>query len=232
MKALLKTGLVVALLGVVACTGGGDDDDDTIPGTPDAGVNLTPDADTTPVCSVIPTYGDIGTIPDTINAERKVEGENESVTLGVGVNADQDGFVLELYKGFTVFQAGIVPGTYQLTGEELNYASCGVCVRFFGDAAPGAPGQDFMATGGTVTITEVGATGSGRLKATLSNLTFTHVTIDGTTFNSTPVGDGCDTAMTGAVIDSPIVAAAPKPGAPTASTRISRESATGPSPHR
>jgi hypothetical protein len=50
----------------------------------------------------------------------------------------------------------------------------------------------YMATGGTLTITSLTPTITGKV----SNATFTHVTIDEKSAESTPVGD-CDSAVTG-----------------------------------
>jgi hypothetical protein len=199
--------------------------DDSGTGTPDAGVVL-PDApanlpDGAPVCSVNPSYtvqAIVGDATNMISLRNTPAGANtpEVDVMGVGLNQDQDGFQIEMYSNAGVFQAagGIKPGTYQLTGAELNYATCGLCVRFFGDATQAAPGADFMATAGTVNITELGAVGTGRFKATLSGVTFEHVTIDPNTFTSTPVGDNCNTAFGADVsIDVPVVAAM-KPGQP------------------
>ena len=43
----------------------------------------------------------------------------------------QDILSFENYNGFGVFTTQIVPGSFQITGEELNYATCGVCPRIF-----------------------------------------------------------------------------------------------------
>jgi hypothetical protein len=217
MKAFLKIGLMAALMGVVAC--GGDDGGDDVTPTPDAkpapDANVGPDA--APVCSVNMAGYQVGAIMgDATNmiTLQHTAGMNENYNMGVAFNMDQDGFLLEMYKGFGVFQASIVPGTYQLTGAELNYATCGLCLRFFGNSTQGNPGQSFMATAGTVNITDLGPDGTGRFKATLSGVTFEHVTIDPMTFQSTPVNDGCTTSFSGDVtIDVPVVTAM-KPGQP------------------
>ena len=67
------------------------------------------------------------------------------------------------------------------------------------DCAPDSPngsGEFFMATGGMLNITAISQT---TIRGTLSNVTFTHVTIANTgpspTFVSTPVGDDCDTRI-------------------------------------
>jgi hypothetical protein len=217
MKKMANIGTVMLGLAVMSgclIVGGKDDDDDDDAPSIDAGITPTPDA--AAACSVTATYpgGTItGDATNMITAE--VQGAGEVITLGIAFNTDQDGILVELYKGAGVFAGGIVPGTYALTGAELNYKTCGLCVRFFGNSTIQNPGQDFMPTAGSVTITEVGPSGTGRLKATLNGLTFTHVTIaPSPDFTSTPVNDGCNTAFAAPVtIDVPIVAKT-KPGAP------------------
>lgn len=63
-----------------------------------------------------------------------------------------------------------------------------------------------MATGGTVTVAVVGTALGQQLTGTLSNLTFAHVTIDQSTFMSTPVGDGCTSSITSASFDGTLEA--------------------------
>ena len=69
----------------------------------------------------------------------------------------------------------------------------------------GGTGAFFMATGGTITISAVSAT---TLSGTLSNVTFTHVTIANTgatpTFQSTPVNDSCDTRINSLSFTAPV----------------------------
>ncbi len=203
MNLLHKTGLLAALALScgVACGGGSDSPADASP----------PDAKPV-VCKMLPSYPGAN-IPASINAERSAPaGGTEVVRIGVGFNNEQDGFELQLYAGSGVFASGIKTGTFPLTGAELNYKTCGVCVLAFGDAMgpspPNPPAEEYFATAGTVEITEVGPTGAGNLKATLKGIKFEHVTINQTTAESTPVNDGCKTEFTSdMVINSPIVAA-------------------------
>jgi hypothetical protein len=112
-----------------------------------------------------------------------------------------DAFQLELYKGFGIFtDTEIVPGTYTLSGTELNYATCGVCPRIFSnvDTASGMAQEQYFVTGGSVTITQV----NPNLQFTVSDLTFVEVTINETTFESTPVVDGCESAIASMTFDA------------------------------
>jgi hypothetical protein len=109
---------------------------------------------------------------------------------------------IELYKGFGVFTTGIVPGTYLLAGAELNYATCGSCVMIFTnhDSATGEFTHRYFQTGGTLVLGSV----SGDLTGVLSGASFETVTINPTTFESMPAGDGCETHLDSLGFDSPI----------------------------
>jgi hypothetical protein len=207
---------VVALLGAIAFTacGGGDevgDDDagDVIDAGPmpdarengfeeDAGPPL-------PRCAAPVSYGDLGLIPPQFSQAAlrfTQDGEVQKVIYQALLNDDTDLLVVELFDHFGVFAGGLRTGIFELTGEELDYATCGVCIRVFGDIGPlGDVRQVFMATSGTVEIREVGLSQNGHLQATLIDLTFEHVNIDPRTFESTPVNDGCESAIEGAHLD-------------------------------
>ena len=117
-----------------------------------------------------------------------------------------DILIVEFYTGFAPFgtsqaPTAVVPGTYQLTGSQLQYADCGVCLRIGtnADSGTGMYEDDYMVTGGTVTVTAVDNRVGGNLAFTLSNLQFEHATIDPDSFMSTPVGDGCNSSISGAM---------------------------------
>ena len=119
------------------------------------------------------------------------------------LNADPDTLDIELYTGFGVFKNGIKAGTYTLSGDELNYATCGLCVLIYTDVSGGTPTDTYLATGGTVTISTLQPT----LTGTLSNVTFTHVDINSSTFQSMPVGDGCNSSISSLSISAPVTVA-------------------------
>jgi hypothetical protein len=185
-----------------------DDDGSTI-STLDGGTG----ADGSGLCAVTPDYGDVGTIgtSDSIAVRlNDTQGQAKSITYLAALNGDQDQVVIQLYRGFSVFTTGAIqPGTYPITGDELNYASCGVCVRIFADRALGGgrPLQDMMATGGTLVVTEVGTAGSGVFRAELQDASFEHVRIDSMSFESSPVNDGCVTEISHLAADVPMTSA-------------------------
>lgn len=117
------------------------------------------------------------------------------------LNADPDVLDVEIYAGFGVFTNGIKTGTFNLTGAELDYATCGLCVLVLTDTSGGSATDTYMATGGTVTIDTISPT---TISGSLSNVTFTHVTIDANTFESTPVGDGCNSSISSLSISAAV----------------------------
>lgn len=121
------------------------------------------------------------------------------VSYAGAVNADAqpDILGLQLYDGFGVFANGIVPGTYSITGDETQFATCGACVFLLTDFDGMNFADDgYLATGGTLTITSVSP-----LQGSVDGITFQHVEID-TMFMSTPHPDGCTSALTAASFDT------------------------------
>jgi hypothetical protein len=200
----MKRFLALALITFTAACGGGgggdDTGDDTV--TPDAEVGDDPDSEVPRVCDVEAALGTVtltNPVADSMGAAATPDFERG----GGLINGDAmpDVFQLELYKGFGVFaDTEIVPGTYTLAGEELNYSTCGVCPRIFAnvDTTNGMPTQQFFVTGGSVNITAI----NPNLTFTVTDLTFVEVTIDETTFVSTPVPDGCPSAITSLSFDA------------------------------
>ena len=134
-------------------------------------------------------------------------------------DASPDIVQLELYAGFGAFMgADISPKTIQLSGDELNYATCGACVRIFADATQMDSAAQYFATGGTVTLTST----NGTLQGTLSNITMEKVTIDSSTYMSTPVGDGCNTKIVNASMNAQLMtgSGSATAGNPTARTVV------------
>jgi hypothetical protein len=204
--------LVVASA-LVACSTSDDDADDDPMVDVDAGVDpdaredRIADAGPLPTCSVSPSYGDLGVIPPQLSeALVRVDRNNfvQKIFYQAILNDDADVVVIELFNGFTVFSEGLRTGTFELTGDDLDYATCGICVRIFGDVGPlGDVRQVYMATGGTVTISELGLSLNGRFRTRLEAVELEHVTIHPETFESIPVGDGCRSRIVEMQTDSP-----------------------------
>lgn len=173
--------------------------------------SLHPDAFEPEVCSV-PTGGfGAATLADA-TAQRTMDlTGDERVRLQAYLDAPAqpgDRLEIQLFNGYGVFQTGIAPGTYTIEGAELDFQTCGLCVLIRGDVDPttNKGRQDLFATGGTVTIDEVGPSGSGRFRGSLEAVTLQHVWIDPNTFHVEPVDDGCTTSIASASWDVPIAA--------------------------
>jgi hypothetical protein len=115
----------------------------------------------------------------------------------------RDEVSLELFTGIPPFGTEAAPtppvaGTYVLAGPDLQYSSCGICLLAYSNNTAESLGDgEFMATGGTVVITEVGTTVGSKLTFELKNATFEAVTIDPETFESTPKNNNCTTKLSG-----------------------------------
>ena len=114
---------------------------------------------------------------------------------------------IQLYAGYGAFaNRAIVPGTYQITGAELDFATCGVCVMLATNVTANSYDDDYMATSGTVTITAAGTAVGGTLSGSLSNIQFHHVMIDDQTGATTPAPDTCTSAMSSATFSGTLAA--------------------------
>ncbi|MBI5547068.1 MAG: hypothetical protein HY901_24575 [Deltaproteobacteria bacterium] len=144
-------------------------------------------------CTVASTYG---SVIASGRAEIGVGQSGDAYAYMSGPLPASDGTAdeiqIELLEGYGVFTNGLVTGTFPLTGDELNYATCGACVTLHGDVDPttGVTAY-YMITGGTLNVTSV----SGSLVATLTGATFEEVEIDSQTYESTPVPNGCTSAV-------------------------------------
>ncbi len=106
-----------------------------------------------------------------------------------GTTPPVDVIAVELYYDFG---GSTTPGTFALAGttEEANYATCGTCVLVrSGCDASGACTKYFFQTGGTLTTTAHGEVG-GQFTGTMTGVTLEEVTINSSTFESTPVPGG------------------------------------------
>jgi hypothetical protein len=97
-----------------------------------------------------------------------------SAMLPDGVDVVQ----VELWPDRGAFRGGSVqPGTYRLTGEDLDFATCGLCLRALGDQ--GLPTErEYFAVAGTVEVSAVGATAGAPFVATVVEASFAEVGSD------------------------------------------------------
>src|ERR1700712_731969 len=110
-------------------------------------------------CTASATYGsDFGSAGDQFAAwdngsgsAKTAPGVFEEWDANLNADAAPDGIRLELYRNSGALTA-IAPGTYQITGDDAQYKTCGVCVRIFADITQ-TSADDYLATSGVVTLT-------------------------------------------------------------------------------
>jgi hypothetical protein len=192
--------VIIGTLVAAACTacGGGGTAEDA-----DAGVDAgpPPDAEGPHVCLTVPDFA----TPTLTNQVAPGVGDPatpDAISFQGDLNADAtpDVLQIELVSGYGVFLEGVTTGTFPLADDELNYATCGLCVRVFTDVEDGGGHamQQYFATGGTVTITSI----DPNITGTVTDVDFVEVTVatDGT-YTTTPVTDGCSTAVASTAFD-------------------------------
>jgi hypothetical protein len=104
---------------------------------------------------------------------------------------------IELYDGYAPFDEGIKPvNNHVLAGDDLNFYTCGLCVRLLEVDEEDNITKYYMATAGTVSVTSV----VGRMTGSASGLSFEEVIIEDD-FHSTPVPGGCQSTVTGVNFD-------------------------------
>lgn len=113
-------------------------------------------------------------------------------TPSQGDAAVADRFGLELYSSAIdpAFN-GEDTGTFDLAaGADANYSTCSRCIRVVVDATAPTPGKVFFQSGGSIDIASATSPVEGNIDATLTDVTLVEVTIDPTTYVSTPVVGG------------------------------------------
>jgi hypothetical protein len=197
-----KALLALVLVGCAAPADGGGGGDDGMTTTPDASMP-NPDPDPAATCPLAAAMGDAGALSPLKSQRCSVPGTmgtkkwyRLSATLP---GAPTDIVQLELWDGQGAFAGGVVrTGTFQITGAELAYNTCGVCLRAAGDKGT-ANAKTYFATSGTVEVTSVGAAGS-TLSAKITNATFAEVNA-----MNIKVQNGCITNLTSATASGTIV---------------------------
>jgi hypothetical protein len=208
MRVLTPFVFALSSLSLIACgddggSGGPDAARIDAPGGPDGAAECTIST---------PNFGDKGAL--TANSFFAADPDMPSLykisfTAPLEPAQPQDVLFFEIYTGYDPFGTQQAPtpavaGTYQISGNQLQYADCSICLTLGSNGDGTTIEDDFMATGGTVVITEVGTAAGGNLNVTLTNLTFEQVTFNGAT--STPVGNGCVTAISNATYTGTMMA--------------------------
>jgi hypothetical protein len=135
--------------------------------------------------------------------------EHDSVSyLGALDNASRPTEIdVQLYKNAAPFGAMLASMSISLVGQN-NFATCGACVilhPLYNDGVEIRAQTNYIATSGTLNVTAVPNGTAMELTASLSNVTFEHVTID-SSFVTTKVDD-CTITLTSVSIDSPVTPA-------------------------
>jgi hypothetical protein len=209
---LLATASLAACL-LAACGGDDDGDDSTDTAGFDAAVDNFPDAATV-VCTDFAAL-DLGALEPIPGAEAvdqpnpdppKADPDARVLRLrGTAAHGERPDLVeIELWDGLGAFEGGAVePGTYEISGDEAQVVTCGVCLYIYSDATV-VDGEivdsakDYIATGGSITVDSI----AGNLTGSLDGITFSE--IDWTSELGAPLDGGCTTAIPSATFDTAI----------------------------
>ena len=86
---------------------------------------------------------------------------------------------LELWPNRGAFAGPVAPGTFELAGDDLDFLTCGVCLRAMGDK--GLPTErELFAVSGTVVIEEVSSVAEAPFSATITNASVAEIDADKT----------------------------------------------------
>ncbi|HUQ01237.1 MAG TPA: hypothetical protein VM261_02025 [Kofleriaceae bacterium] len=182
--------ICLPILMIAACSGSGDPDDN-------GGVDAASGIDAVPrTCTVVSDLGQLGARDGTPAASGAAGSRIVSVSMTVASDAATRDVVFVQLKGGKGAFAGRdpAPGVYPLTGAELDYSTCGVCVTVIGDIVAGqGPTQFYFQRAGTVTITSA----AGSLVGSLSGMELLELDLA----TEELVRDGCETQVGGLTFD-------------------------------
>jgi len=200
-KILLSLFLISGCMVGAESTGGGDDGVGDDQQQPQPQPNPDPQSR---VCSLPETTADAGNLTAAKAQQCNVpgsQGTKKWYRVAATLAGSMDYVQIELWDGRGAFTGGAVAtGTYQLTGAELDPATCGVCVRGLGDKGA-ATQKEYFATGGSVQVTSIGGAGA-QVSVTLSGAQFRE--IDATT--KAAVSGGCNASVSRVQLAGTIVA--------------------------
>jgi hypothetical protein len=213
--------ILLSSLSLAAC--GGDDGGSNVTPTIDAagGIDAASNIDAAPAACTVSTtsFGDKGALTGSATLDvgtATADPKDDILEFDALLETTQpaDAIAVILYAGYGAFTdaqgmpKAVTPGTYPLTGDETNFATCGVCVLLATNATSTGYDDDYMATGGTVTITQAGTAVGGTLTGTLTNVQFHHVDIDQSTGDTTQSADTCTTSLTNGTFTGTLAAPA------------------------
>lgn len=142
-------------------------------------IDATPDGPSQICASVTP-----GTL-DVIGTGSASSSWGAPVTGDVG-DGQPLKYQIQVYSGVE----SSLMGTFDLSaGKQANYSSCAICVLAFEQDSMGQTSKVFFQVAGSITLTEDPFT-AGHLVGSVTDLKLQEVTIDQSTFASTPVPNG------------------------------------------
>ncbi len=110
-------------------------------------------------CAAVSGFGDLGAIDGVVFG---TGAEYLSIDSTLDATPPVDLFIVELFAGVAPFEEGIAPGTYEITGAQTDYNSCGACVGVFANLPENeAPEMVYTAQSGTLVITSVSGNFAG-----------------------------------------------------------------------
>ncbi len=198
--------VIAALLFLSACMVGLVPDPGGDPTNPDpTNPNPDPNPDPTPsgTCPLPATEAMTATLTATEAQMCNVSGSagaqhwyRLAATLPSGAT---DLVQLELWDGTGAFAGTTVhTGTFQISGVETDFTTCGVCVRAIGHKG-GTDAKEYLGISGTVNVTAVGANGAP-ISATITNVELAELDA-----NHAQVANGCTSVMAGSQVDGTVV---------------------------
>ena len=95
-------------------------------------------------------------------------------TIVLDAGPPRDSFFLKLNAGKGVFSGGLAPGSYTLSGADLDFNACGACVNIVADIGMMGPSKFYFATAGMLVLTSTQPP-----VGSISSVTFAEVTSGG-----------------------------------------------------
>jgi hypothetical protein len=217
MKSALVPGAFALAALAAAC--GGDDGGGGGIKVPDAGNNKQPDAPPAPVCAAqadyaTPTPMSPAALRICAMGNKAVKCPTTATTGIMGIatdpilvayffklNADNDFFEFDMWKGAVPFMTKIQPASNISFADatQSQWSSCGACA--FVSAKVDSTGADMgtylanAGTGNVTTVTLVDKAANTKLTVTVTVLVLVLVDIDSTSGMSTASADGCSTKI-------------------------------------
>tara|TARA_R110002096_G_scaffold436021_1_gene665218 strand:+ start:89555 stop:90223 length:669 start_codon:yes stop_codon:yes gene_type:complete len=135
-----------------------------------------PDAE----CAEVADFGNLGPIDGVVFGDGV---DYLSIDSTLDATAPVDLFIVELFAGFAPFEKGLTTGTFQITGDQTDYNTCGACIGIFANLPDKqAPEMVYTAQSGTLVITSVEGTFAGSFTPSGGSASFVGFSFDGDVF--------------------------------------------------